>query len=263
MDNPLHIRVFCAPEQAEEHLSILGSLPATFRVIAEGQPHIALVGPDSASIAAGLASSPRALAVIDPWDIDDIDSLAASPVTIVPVGKLAPLMAELDAGSVEQIALVRCAFAGRGTLAANIYEQLSALQVLLGPLAGIATLSRQGAAYAGTARIPSGAELLWSGQSEAPQNRFELDVLGIAQRLEVIARPDGTARPAEIQLGDAGGLEQSRGVYESGLRLFWRRLAADLAGGPKTTRLADFADLLTQIRHLITPGPRRWTNMGP
>lgn len=248
MDNPLHIRVFCAPERAAAHLSVLGSLPATFRVLDAGQPDIALVGPEAASIAAGLASNARALVVVDPWAVDDIATLVGSPVAVIPVGNVLPVVSDLDAGGLAETTLVRCSLAGRGSLAATMYEQLSALEALFGPLGGIALLSRHGPAYAGTARTGKGVEVLWSGQSEAPRDSFELDILGPAQRLEVCATPDGTARPADIRLGNADGLMQARGVYESGLRLLWRRLAADLAGGARTARLSDFVNLLAQVR---------------
>ena len=95
MDNPLHIRVFCAPERAEEHLSVLASLPATFRVLETGQPDIALVGPEAASIAAGLASNARALVVLDPWAVDDIAALIRSPAAVIPVGNVLPVVSNL------------------------------------------------------------------------------------------------------------------------------------------------------------------------
>ena len=250
MDNPLQIRVFCAPEQAEAHLAILGSLPASFQTVPEGQPDIALVGPDAASISTGLASAARMLVLVDPWMIDDIEELTRAAVPVVPVGRLFPLMAGLDADMVGQQALVRCSIASRQSLAASVYEQLSALQVLLGPLAGVKMLSQIGSAYSGTARAGKGVELVWSGQAGAIHDSLELDVMGIAQRLEILATPDDTARPATVHFANADGLTQSRGVYESGLRLFWRSVAADLAGGPKTTRLSDFLDLLMQVRQL-------------
>lgn len=241
------VRSFCAEPAMARHRLTLAGLPATFRLTNAASADVALVGADATSITAGLASG--ALCLV----LDRPALLAAENLTLlleagVPVFPVLPLAA--TAGQSRPLAplagatLVRSALLSRATMADARFDHLTALQSLLGPLEDIALLAGDDRTYWGTARIQGGAPLWWSGQTDANVDRFEVDIAGLANRLELICSDNATARPALVTLADKTGTSQARGVYESGLRLFWRGVASALSGNPSVTQIKTIAPLL-------------------
>ena len=96
--------------------------------------------------------------------------------------------------------------------------------------------------YVGSARTSDGVQVNWSGLATAPTSRYELDIVGLAERLEIRAELDGSARPMTVRRGHAGGLDQPLGIYETGLRLFWRRAVDELTKGEP---VRDWQDIVT------------------
>jgi hypothetical protein len=98
--------------------------------------------------------------------------------------------------------------------------------------------------YAAIARTKSHAQVTWSGQATAAHPDYELDIVGVGARLEVTGTVDGSARPLTVRLGTAEGLVQPIGVFETGLRLFWRGVVSALVDEGPQTRWGETKSLL-------------------
>lgn len=245
MSGTLTIRAVGTSPSFAAHRAAIASLPASLRLVAEGQADIALVGPDAASIAAGRALAPHALVVADPARVTpaEAESLADADLPSFAALRLPPILHQADAGpALAEAGLVRSHLLWRGARREALFEHFAGLSAVLGPLLAIRCLA-EGTAYAGTAQAGNGVTVHWSGQGDAQASHFELDVIGLPMRLEIEADLDDTARPARIRTGSATGLHQPRGVFESGLRLFWRSVLADLDGRPSACRWRGLAAL--------------------
>ncbi|MGO7860142.1 hypothetical protein ACC676_00765 [Rhizobium ruizarguesonis] len=124
-------------------------------------------------------------------------------------------------------------------------EHLVALEGALGTLSDPQFLETE-RGYVGRARTGA-VEVAWSGRSGADASQYQLDIVGLNDRLEVYADLAKTSKPLLVRTGSAKGFQQPQGVYESHLRLFWRNLALDRTSehsGTQMSRLLDAMALL-------------------
>ncbi|WP_423066111.1 hypothetical protein [Devosia sp. CN2-171] len=252
---PFLIRAFCSDETASAQRAILASLPSTFHFVDDGAADIALVTPDCIEL--GLTGKPRALVLAAPCLSTEkqIDGLSGATIPTFPILHLAATMTQVLASmSVGSAVLVRSEYLSRSDKTAAWLEQLVASQVLLGTLTDIRLLVEPPHSYSGSARTTSGVPVLWGGQIGAATERFDLDIVGLAERIEVLSHGANTARPAQVTIATADGLQVKRAAYQSGLLLFWRAIAAELSGTMTgIPRLADIVPLLLLVQQLSTP----------
>lgn len=243
------------------HSAALASLPASFRLIESGKADIAIAAPDWAAVAAALATSPKALVVTRPALLDDaaIEALDATTIAIFPSLALAARLAAINGSRTQPTAgLVRSRLAWHGNQNETMLEHLAGLEMVLGPLSRASIVATSSNGHIGAARTGSGIAVSWSGQSDAGRPEYELDIVGLADRLEVTGELDGSARPLLVRHGDAAGLYQPHGTFETGYRRFWQAIASDFAGNLVASRWRDFARLHALVRGLaITASMQR------
>lgn len=231
---------------APEHRATLASLPAVLRLIETGTPDIALVGTYPEAIRDALGLAPRAIVVAEPTAISDADAarlLDAKPL-VLPVLTLTASLRQVDGGNVlSKAGLVHSRLDWQADTRGSLLEHLAGLTSAVGNLTQVRLLSQNAGGYVGSARTSNGVEVNWSGLAAAPISRYELDIVGLAERLEVRADLDGSARPMTLRRAHAGGLDQPVGVFETGLRLFWRRAVDALTKGEPVTDWQDFVAL--------------------
>jgi hypothetical protein len=212
----------------------LGSLPLSFTTNAELPTDVALVGPDDRTIAKGIAERPRIIVIDQPASISSssLSALEQCGIPVLPVLEVAPTLAPcLSLLPLPETTLIRSSLHSSGESSSGRLEHILALEFLLGPLSDLHVLSDDGTAYWASARASkSNARVLYNGRSGTGWDRLDLDVLGIAQHVEVAVSYSPTAKPASIRIGDRDGTKELRGRFESGLRLFWRQVAAVAAG---------------------------------
>lgn len=229
-----------------EHRATLASLPAVLRPIEAGTPDFALVGSEPEAIRDALALAPRAIVVAEPAAVTDADAvrLHGPAPLILPVLTLAESLRQVGGDDVlSKAGLVHSRLDWQADMRGSLLEHLAGLTSVVGNLTEVRLLSRSAGGYVGSARTNTGVEVNWSGLAAAPTSRYELDIIGLAERLDVRADLDGSARPMTVRRAHAGGLDQPIGVYETGLRLFWRRAVDALTKGEPVAEWKDFAAL--------------------
>lgn len=231
---------------APEHRATLASLPAMLRLTETGTPDIALTASDGEAIRDAFAASPKAIVVARPAAITDAeaDRLSDAALPIFPVLTLAASLRQIGAGRIPaKPGLVHSRLDWQGDMQEGMLEHFAGLASMVGELADVTLLSHAGKGYVGSAKTLDGTDVAWSGLVDVPAPRYELDVVGLAERLEIRAECDGSARPMMVRRGHADGLDQPIGIYETGLRLFWRGVADALAEGTPATQWRDIAAL--------------------
>ncbi len=230
---PFTVHPFCSNAGAKEHLLTLASLPLTFNLGDGNGVDIALVGPDDDSIGRGIAANPKCVVIDCPAAVsrDGLRMLLESGISAFPVLKVAPALKPCRSiSALANAVLVRSCLSSTESAKNGRLEHLAALESVLGRLVEVTVLNDSGDAYWGIARThDTNARVLWNGRSAADRDRFDLDVIGIEERLEVDVAFHPTAKPADIRIGARDGIRQLRGTFESGLRLFWREIALELA----------------------------------
>jgi len=58
-----------------------------------------------------------------------------------------------------------------------------------------------------------------------------------------------------VRHANADGLQQPHGIFETGLRCFWRAVVADIVEDKNASHWPEFARLRTLVRNLVTPVP--------
>lgn len=243
-----------------DHAASIASLPASLRLADGGAADIAVVSSDAVSVAAGIAAAPRALVVTRPTELgaDAMAALNAAGVPVFPALVLAPRLRLVDARAhIAKAGLVRSRLGWQGGLRETLLEHLAGLEAVLGALADVSLLDSGDAGHLGTARSQGGITVSWSGLHGAARGEYELDIIGLADRLEVSGELDGSARPLLVRHGSAGGLQQPHGVFETGLRCFWRGVIAELAEGSPKSQWPDFARLHALAEQLAASVPQR------
>lgn len=234
-----------------DHAIAIASLPADLRR-SGGQADVVVVGPGTNT--ASFAAAGRAV-VIDASDLLDSRITALADGTGKPVYPALHLASCLAGQPVlptlTQAGLVRSRMAWNGPLDVALLEHLAGLTALLGQLHGVRLLAQDGLAYSGSARTETGVDVLWSGEAEAAFPSYELDIVGLGQRLDITATFDGSARPLNVRHGDAQGLLKAHGIYETGMRRFWRSVVSDLRGEGTAIALRDIAPLVDLVRQLV------------
>lgn len=236
-----------------DHAATMASLPASLRVVGAGQADIATTTPDLRSITAALAVSPKGLVVTQPALLDDaaIGVLGEAAVPVFPALALAPRLRLLDTGATLAAAgLVRSRLSWRGTIHEVLLEHLAGLEAVLGPISKVRILASSDNGHIGTAQTQGGIVVNWSGRNDTGQSDYELDIIGLSERLEVSGALDGSARPLLVRHGTAGGLQQPHGIFETGLRCFWRAVVSDLTEGRVAPRWPDLSRLHALAREL-------------
>lgn len=227
-----NVRTFCPDSVRRKHALTLSSLPLSFTVDEAGTIDVALVGSGDDHIESGIAAKPKIIVLDRPARVSasGIQTLLESGIPVLPVLEVAPTLRRCKANLVlGDVMLVRSSLSSRAERQDGRLEHLLALEAVLGPLSDIKILQDTGEAYFGSGRLENGtARVLWNGQTGTNDDRFSLDVIAMAQRLEVDVAFAPAARPAGIRLADRDGTRQLRGIYETGLRLFWREVAAEL-----------------------------------
>lgn len=229
-----HITVRPFGQIAPEHRASLASLPATLRLIETGTPDIALSAPDEPSIAEALSLSAKAVVIADPAAVDPagLRRLEAAAPLIIPVLTLAASLRQVGAdGMPAKAGLIHSRLGWQGDMKSAILEHLAGLATVVDALTDLKLLSRGAAGYVGSAKTTEGVDIAWSGSAKAIAARYELDAVGLADRLEVRAELDGSARPLLIRRNHAGGTNEPIASYETGLRRFWRDVASALGTG--------------------------------
>jgi hypothetical protein len=241
-----------------EHRATLASLPGILRLTDAAAPDIALTASDEASLKEALSVSPKAIVVAEPATLDDAGwkRLTDASSMVFPALTLAANLRQISAESVpSKPGLIHSRLSWQGGAKAAIVEHLAGLATVVGQLFELQFLSYVSGGYVGSAKTGEGVEVAWSGLAGAPLSFYELDVVGLADRLEVRADLDGSARPLLLRRGHAGGLDQPAGFYETGLRRFWREAADLLRTGEQTTTLQDIADIRAFTRNLDSIAP--------
>lgn len=231
---PINIHAFCAESLRRKHLSVLATLPGSFTSNAGTGPAVALADRDDGNIARAIDSGARLIVLDQAAETapENLRVLLDCGIPVFPVIEVAPALARCrQIVPAEGIKLVRSSFHSPGSARNGRLEHLMALEAVLGPVEDIVLLDDTGDAYWASGRIGAGKmPVLWNGQTGAEKSRFDLDAIALGQRLEVHLADTRTASPASICLADADGIRRLRDIYESGLRLFWRSVAAEAAG---------------------------------
>lgn len=248
MTESLAIRTF--GQVPAGHFGAIASLPASLRLSVDGPVDIALVGPEVSSIQTGLATSPRILIVTEPVRLSEAaaDLLATISLPVfVPLSVAASLRPLANANALAGAGLIRSRLGWQGSAVEGLFEHLAALETVLGAVADVAIICRSRDALQAMARTTSGVEIVLSGQSHAVSPTYELDTVGLDTRIEIVGQPDGTARPFAVSIGNVEGLVHPHGIYESGLRQFWR----EVVSGNGARQWRDVSRLLGLARSLL------------
>lgn len=241
-----HLTVRQLGQVAAEHHATLASLPATLRLIENGLPDIALVGSNKAAMDEALALSPKAIVIANPTAIDATVSqqLLQASCLIIPALTLGANLSQIKRQVIpEKIGLIHSRLTSQGDTKAAIFEHLVGLANVVDGLTDLTLLSLVSAGYVASAKNDDGVEITWSGLAGAASAHYELDMVGLSDRLEVRVDLDGSARPIMIRRADAGGCIQPIGSYETGLRRFWRSVAHGLRTSAPTMQWKDVANL--------------------
>lgn len=230
----MNVRAFCSEEASRRHRLVLATLPLSFNVDHEGPADIALAGPDEDSIGHAVAAQPKVIVLDQPASTtpQSLQNLLATGLAVLPVLEVAPILSPLRSVlPLADVVLVRSCLSSTADAQGGRLEHILALQAVLGPLVDIVVFSDTGDTYWASAKAQSTkAHIFWNGQTGTDQDHFDLDVIALAQRLEVDVAYAPTARPASIRLADGDGSREFRSIYESGLRLFWRAVALEATG---------------------------------
>lgn len=252
MTLPISVRL--GGRHRHDHAVALASLPADLRP-STGDAEIEVVSTDFVAVQAALAGSARALVIDDVAALDErtISLLDRAALPIHPALHLASSLAGTDAASfLEHAGLVRSRLAWGGSLEAALLEHLAGLVTVLGPLTEVRLLDQSRTHYSGSACTDNGVDVLWSGQVKAARASYELDVIGLADRLEIFGSLDGSARPLAIRQGSAQGVLQLPGIFETGLRRFWTTVVAERRGEGRAIAWRDVAPLVALVQRLVT-----------
>jgi hypothetical protein len=236
-----------------DHVAAITSLPGDLRLHSAGPVDIALVQPRRAALVEALDAAPRAIVLDRPADLDTslLELLDRTVAPVLPVLKLAASLRLIDASRpLAASGLIRSRLRSAQSLNEAILEHLAGLTAILGSLSDVRMLGMSANSYAATARTKGHAEVTWSGQANATNPDYELDIVGLEARLEVTGVVDGSARPLLVRLGTAEGLAQPPGVFETGLRLFWRSVAGALFDGAPVPRWPATKGLLNLVNTL-------------
>jgi hypothetical protein len=255
MSARINVRTFCDPVELMNHTAVLASLPATYALNEDGATDIALVGADRAGIAAGRHSNPAAMVIANAarLSLADAELLAKDGIPAFPALRLSSLLSTIRPRSVlNQASLIRSHLTWQGDWTAAVVEHLAGLEAVCGPLADVRLLSTSPSGYAGGTVTKTGVKVLWTGVSGNATSFYELDIIGIGERLEVATTLDRSARPALVRFGSAQGIIQPHGTYEDPLRLFWRSFAADQSGASAAASM----DRLVRVLDLVATLPR-------
>lgn len=230
----ISIGVYGPPTLISRHLPALASLPITFAAPTGGPADIALVGSDHQAIAEAVRGRPKVILLQDPAEATSESRLLLrnDDFQVLPVLPLASLMTPfVSIVPRKGVSAVRSNLRATGSSRAAKLSHLVALHVLLGELRDLAIVHEAGASYSGRAVIAaSQTPVFWTGQVLADEDRFDLDVVGVAARLEIDAPVAQTTTPPLVQLANKDGIRTFPSTHESGLRLLWRH-AAELARG--------------------------------
>jgi hypothetical protein len=247
------VRAFGAAPQ--EHIAAIASLPAELRLIGGGRADIALVQPERGALGEALEAAPGAIVLDRPADLDSAlhALLDRTAVPVIAVLKLAASLKPVDAQRpLVSSALIRSRLRSAEPLNTAVLEHLAGLSAILGELSNLRMLGGSGNNYAAIGRTRTHAEVAWSGQAGVANPHYELDIVGVGARLEVTGTVDRSARPLTVRLATAEGLVQPIGVFETGLRLFWRDVAATLSDGTAATPWGETKALLDQAAALAS-----------
>jgi len=244
---------------ARQHRATIASLPAALRCIDAGAADIVVTTPDLATVEAALAAAGKAIVITDPVAIGDEASrrLAEARVAVFPALLLTPSLGQLDAASsLAGAGLIHSRLNWHGDMTAAIFEHIAGLSSVVGALSEVELRAGAGQGYVGSARATSGGAVLWSGTAGSALPSYELDIVGLGERLEVRADLDGSARPFVLRRAHAGGQEQPVGIYETGLRLFWRGVVDALSGGKVMPHWSDILEYRDLAARLVAHQPR-------
>lgn len=246
----LNVRTFCSVVASQRHRLTLATLPLSFNIDHEGPVDIALAGPDEDSIGHAVASQPKVIVLDQPASTapKSLQKLLATGLTVLPVLEVAPILSPLRSVlPLAEVVLVRSCLSSSAGAQGGRLEHILALQAVLGPLVDITVFKNTGDFYSASARPQSTtARVFWNGQTGADQDRFDLDILSLTQRLEVNVTYSPTAKPAKVCLADRDGSREFRSVYQSGLHLFWRAVALETTGHSSNTIYMD-----GEVVHLV------------
>lgn len=252
-ETQLKVQAFCGDTVAVPHRVAWATLPIALREVDGGNIDIALIGPDVASLEAAVSAKPRALALAVPamTSPDQLQRLSSAGLRIYPVLRLAHIVdhAEVRSPSTGS-GLVRSRLLSLSDQRSAWLEQLAALEIVLGPLQGITLLSKQDHSYSGSARTRVGLPVIWSGQTGTTVDSFELDVVGVSERIEILCGLGEIARAARVSVSTAAGERVASGIYQNGLRLFWRAIATDLSKPVNSDNPGNLLALISQIQQL-------------
>ncbi|MCW5719833.1 MAG: hypothetical protein KIS86_01695, partial [Devosia sp.] len=139
-----HLTVRQFGQVAADHHATLASLPATLRLIENGLPDIALVGPDKAALDEALALSPKAIVIADPTAIDATVSqqLLQPSCLVIPAMTLGANLGQIDKKTIpEKIGLIHSRHTSQGDMKATIFEHLVGLTSVVDGLTDLTLLS--------------------------------------------------------------------------------------------------------------------------
>jgi hypothetical protein len=241
-----HLTVRQLGQVAAEHHATLASLPATLRLIESGVPDIALVGSGKAAIDEALALSPKAIVIADPTAIDAAVSqkLLQASCLVIPAMTLGANLSQINREETpEKIGLIHSRYTSQGDMKAAIFEHLVGLANVVNGLTDLTLLSVVSNGYVASAKNADGVEVTWSGLAGVASAYYELDMVGLSDRLDVRIDLDGSARPLMIRRANASGSIQPIGSYESGRRRFWRGVADSLRTGAPVMQWKDIVNL--------------------
>jgi hypothetical protein len=211
------------PDQRAVQAS-LASIPAHFRVVADG--------PADVAYAKDLPADVRIVIVDAPLQAP---STLAIPIT--PAWSYLSLM-EADACFAEACtrssSVVSCvvtiAEAEEPRLRATFLEQLAILRKLTGADPSIHAFRRNATGYVADVSVGQAWALMIGRVSPLAQAALQLHAIGVDHRLEVSMDAETPARPAVIRLFGADGLREAMPIYQSSHRLTWLKIHAFLSG---------------------------------
>jgi hypothetical protein len=206
-------------------LASLASVPAHFRVVADGPADVAYASED-------LPADARVVIVDAP---PRTPSTLAIPVT--PAWTYLSRM-EADACFAEActrlFAVISCVVTVAGAeerrLRAAFLEQLAILRKLTGADPSVRAFRRNSKGYVADLSVGPASALMIGRVSPLAQAALQLDAVGVDHRLEVSMEATTPARPAVIRLFGADGLREAMPIYQSSHRLTWLKIHAFLSG---------------------------------
>jgi len=216
-----------------DHRAVLASLPAHFRVVADGHADAAYTS---------LESPPAGARVLVCDCLETACSTAAIPTipawTYLPRMEADPCFAEARSQSFEMIScLITVADAAKGQLRQALLEQLAVLRTLTGAEPSVRAFQHDARGYRAVVRVGSAAGSMIGRVSPLAWDTLQFDAVGKEHRLDITMDAETLARPASIRLFGAGGLRQAMPIHQGSHRLTWLKVHAFLCGRIRASEL--------------------------